>query len=360
MSPDTLMRPILIMAGGTGGHVYPALAVADHLREKEVPLFWLGTRHGLEARVIPAAGIELLTIDVAGLRGKGLLRKLSAPFLILRALWQSVKIMLKIKPAMVLGMGGFASGPGGLAAWLCRIPLCIHEQNAIAGLTNRLLSPFARVVMQAFPNAFADSNKVKTVGNPLRTEMTPAVEDNEHNEKRILVVGGSLGAMALNRIVPEALSLMEDRQHYVVRHQTGEKHLQKTVEFYQQQNVRADVIAFIDDMAKAYQWADIVICRAGAMTVAEVSAVGVATIFVPFPYAVDDHQTANARYLSDAGGALLIQESELDAELLHQHLSSLLSDAGQRKAMANTARRFARLNATHDVAQTCWEVAYAK
>ncbi len=356
MSP----KRILIMAGGTGGHVYPALAVADSLREQAVQILWLGTSNGLEARVVPENGYTLSTIKVAGLRRKGILRLLLAPLTIAVALMQSIKIIYQFKPDAVLGMGGYISGPGGIAAWILRIPLYIHEQNAIAGLTNRLLSPLATFVMQGFPNTFEAGNRVQTTGNPVRKEIVELSEcsKSENDEKKeaicLLVLGGSLGARALNQTVPEAISTLDSESRLQVWHQTGTQHLQQTKEIYKELGLKeARVDAYIDNMANAYEWADLVLCRAGALTLAELCVVGMASVLVPFPYAVDDHQTANAQHLNEAGAAVLVPESELDAGNLATLLGGFCMARSRLKVMAEKARKLAYLKATSQVAEIC-------
>lgn len=358
-------RPILIMAGGTGGHIYPALAVANCLRERDIPTLWLGTKAGLEAKVVPENGFRLLTINVSGLRGKGILRWVTAPLSVFMAVVQSIFVLSKHKPAAVLGMGGFASGPGGIAAWLMRIPLCVHEQNAVAGLTNKILAPLASIVMEAFPNTFSSSTNATITGNPVREEIIRIAVPQERFQKRsddclhVLVVGGSLGARALNNIVPEALSSLGENINIEIKHQTGVKNLQSTKNLYQSLNISVNPQAYIDDMAAAYEWADLVLCRAGAMTVAEISATGVAAIFVPYPYAVDDHQTANAKYLSVEGAAILIQENELNGTSLAKLFKDFSQDRDGLLKMANASRTLSRPAATDHVTDLCMEVAYA-
>lgn len=358
-------RPVLIMAGGTGGHVYPALAIADYLHQKGIPLFWLGTGSGLEASVVPEKGYPLFTITISGLRGKGLFKWLQAPVLVTVALIQALIILMRLKPAAVLGMGGFVSGPGGLAAWLMRIPLCIHEQNAIAGLTNRLLAPLARCVMEAFPGTFPSKIRARVTGNPVRSVIyeMPAPEQRIQVEAstplRVLVLGGSQGARKLNQIVPGMSSLLAPGIRLEIWHQSGSRHYTETEAAYRELNCTARLEPFIENMAAAYAWADIVICRAGALTVAELAAAGAASILVPFPYAVDDHQTANARYLVDAGAAILIQERELDSEKLAALITELYHARQRLVTMAQRARQLARPQATQDVAELCLEVAYA-
>jgi UDP-N-acetylglucosamine--N-acetylmuramyl-(pentapeptide) pyrophosphoryl-undecaprenol N-acetylglucosamine transferase len=357
---------ILIMAGGTGGHVFPALAVADELRSRGAEVFWLGTRRGLEADVVPKANIDISFINVAGLRGKGLLGWLLAPLKLVYALWQGLTVMWRLKPRAVLGMGGFVTGPGGIAAWLARKPLLVHEQNAISGLTNRLLAPFAVTVMEAFPQSIAVGKAIHT-GNPVRKDIAALYERGEsesgeqprplHDPLHILVVGGSLGAKALNEVVPQALSGLNADKRPVVWHQTGKKNIDEARTNYQQCGVEANVAAFIDDMAAAYRWADLVICRAGAMTIAELAIAGVASILVPYPYAVDDHQTSNAKYLADKDAAVLIQQKDLTVDVLRQLLHELTGNRLQK--MAQAARALALPDATRKVADKCLEAAHA-
>lgn len=357
-------KTILIMAGGTGGHVYPALAVADYLKEQGFKLFWLGTDKGLEKRIVPENGYELLTIQVSGVRGKGILKLFVTPVMLLLAIWQALLIMLKIKPAAVLGMGGFASGPGGIAAWLMRIPLLIHEQNAIAGLTNKILSKFACRILAAFPNAFKQQRKLLITGNPVREDIAKVTLPEERLKNRngkplnILVLGGSLGAAALNEQVPEAVALLSDCQ-VSIKHQCGTAHTEQTFAKYTQLKIQAEVLPYVEDMAKEYAWADIVICRAGALTIAELAAVGVGAILVPFPYAVDDHQTANAAYLENGGAAITMQQTNLTAEKLKQILFEFCTSYQRCIDMAIKARSLAKPEATQTVASVCMEMAHA-
>jgi UDP-N-acetylglucosamine--N-acetylmuramyl-(pentapeptide) pyrophosphoryl-undecaprenol N-acetylglucosamine transferase len=353
------------MAGGTGGHIYPALAVANCLRERDIPTLWLGTKTGLEAKIVPENGLKLLTINISGLRGKGIMRWVSAPFSIFMAVVQSIFVLSQHKPAAVLGMGGFASGPGGVAAWLMRIPLCVHEQNAVAGLTNRLLAPLANIVMEAFPNTFPSSTNANMTGNPVRKDIIGIAEPQERFQNRtdnclhILVVGGSLGARALNDVVPEALSILGEKINIKVKHQTGDRNLQSTKARYQTLNISVEPQVYIDDMAAAYEWADLVLCRAGAMTVAEIAAVGVAAIFVPYPYAVDDHQSANAHFLSAEGAAVIVQETELNGQTLAKLFLDFSLNRESLLKMAYISRSLSRPAATDHVADLCMEVAYA-
>lgn len=352
-------RPILIMAGGTGGHVFPALAVAQQLRARGVDVVWLGTRNGLEARVVPEAGFAMQWVKVSGLRGKGLLSGLTAPFMLLYALWQSARVMLRVRPLAVLGMGGFVTGPGGLMAWLLRCPLLLHEQNSIAGMTNRWLAPLAQRVMVAFPNAL---NAARHVGNPVRAEIAalpePGVRFAQHQGPvRLLVLGGSLGAQALNETLPKALALLPVPQRPTVWHQTGARNLDAGQQAYRNVEVEARVEAFVEDMAEAYGWADLVVCRAGALTVAELAAAGVGAILVPYPHAVDDHQTANARYLTEQDAAVLVQQVDLSVERLQGLLTRLCANREELLAMAEKARALAITDAAEQVARECMQAA---
>lgn len=352
-------KPILITAGGTGGHVYPGLAVARELQAHGIPIIWMGTRAGLEAKIIPAAGIEVAWLEVSGLRGKGWQALALAPFRLVKALWQSIGIMRRYKPAVVLGMGGFVAGPGGLVAAFMGKPVVIHEQNAVAGLTNKLLSKVSKRVLEGFPGTFPKSEKVQATGNPVRADIAALPQplerlaDREDQPVHLLIVGGSLGAAALNQTVPQALALLPEALRPEVRHQAGAKNLAAAQQAYQSAGVTATVTPFIEDMAEAYAWADLIICRAGALTVAEVSAAGLAALFIPYPHAVDDHQTANARYLVDQEAALLIQQSELNAERLANLLSELCKDRAGLLKMGMAARQLAMPHATAQVAAIC-------
>ena len=349
---------IVIMAGGTGGHVFPALAVAQLLMEKGWQVSWLGTKNGLESRVIPENGIEIDWLSVAGVRGKGFISKIIAAFKLLMACMQALKILRKRKPDVVLGMGGFVAGPGGLMAKLLGIPLIIHEQNRVPGTTNRLLAKVANQVLEAFPDSFNKQVNAKFTGNPLRKQFlspgsllnTQASEGKgELTEPgiRILVVGGSQGAKILNDVVPEALAELNSVE---VRHQTGTAMLEQVKSRYKALGVKAEVNAFIEDMMSAYQWADMVICRSGAMTVSEVAAAGVPAIFVPLPGAIDDHQTANAKYLTDVGAGLMLMQKDLNAKTLVEQITKARK---QLDAMGKVAKGCARLDATEAVAGYC-------
>ncbi len=350
---------LLVMAGGTGGHVFPALAVAEKLRAEGVEVLWMGTRRGFEAKAVPAAGFDMAWVEVGGVRGKGLMTLLFAPLQVLRATWQALRILRGFRPGLVLGMGGYSAGPGGVAAWLLRVPLIIHEQNAAAGTTNKLLARLARHVLQAYPAPFATHPRAVTVGNPVRDTLLglpgPAERGlGTHRPVRILVLGGSLGALALNQTVPAALARFAGR--ICIRHQAG-----RTLAAAQQAYaavahsapLEVELVEFIDDMAGSLAWADLLICRAGALTLAEVAAVGVGSILVPFPHAIDDHQTRNAEHLVRAGAALLQPEASLSAAGLAAELQSLLDAPARLLAMAQAARACARPEATEEIATYC-------
>jgi len=343
-----MAKRIVIMAGGTGGHVFPALAVAQTLIEKGWQVSWLGTQKGLEGRVIPEQGIEIDWLSVAGVRGKGWLSKITAVLLLIKACIQAAKILRKRKPDVVLGMGGFVAGPGGLMAKLLGIPLIIHEQNRVPGTTNRLLAGMANQVLEAFPDSFNKKLNAKFTGNPLRKQFVGCAERKEaHQGINILVVGGSQGAQILNEVVPDALAELNGVE---VRHQTGTAMQEQVESRYKELGVKAEVNAFIEDMVSAYQWADLVICRSGAMTVSEVAAAGIPAIFIPLPNAIDDHQTANARYLADAGAGLILRQKDLNAATLVEHITKVLK---QLDVMSKTAKEYARLDATEVVAGVC-------
>lgn len=346
------------MAGGTGGHVYPALSVARTLLARGCSVVWLGVPDSFEARVASAQGIPLETVHITGLRGKGVIGWLSAPWRLGWAIIDTARVFRRQRPDVALGMGGYASGPGAIVALFFRVPLVIHEQNAVAGLTNRWLEPFASRTLQAFPNTFA---RARTVGNPVRMgfDALPAPQTRmatQPKKLRLLVLGGSQGALTLNQRMPEALALLPPDQRPDVRHQGG-----KTVDTaraaYLSHGVSAEVTAFIDDMAGALGWADLAVCRAGASTVAELAAAGCPALLVPYPYAVDDHQTRNAAYLVDAGGAQLLQESDLTSSRLAAILSGLLSDRSRLLHMAAAARAVAWPDAAGMIASVCEEVA---
>lgn len=355
-------RPVIIMAGGTGGHVFPALALARSLRARSFEVVWLGTRRGIEARIVPAERIPIEWLTVGGLRGKGLTTLLAAPFKLALALLQAVRVMRRHRPLLVVGLGGFVTGPGGVAAWLTRRPLLIHEQNAIAGFTNRCLARLAREVLEAFPESFRGEVETRVIGNPVRAEIIamPAPAQrfaHRSGPLRVLVIGGSQGATRLNAVVPFALARLAGTHAFEVRHQAGERWCEAARQNYASAGVRGEVSPFIEDMAEALGWADLAICRSGALTVSELAAAGVGSILVPFPAAVDDHQTHNARYLVAEGAAVLIPDRELTAERLAEELGRLAGGRGRLLAMAERARALAKPRATEEFAETCASLA---
>jgi len=347
----------MILAGGTGGHVYPALAVARKLLSMEVPVVWMGTRQGLEADVVPQAGIPIDWLSISGLRGKGVWTWFTAPFRLNLAIMQALGIMIRRKPRAVLGMGGFVAGPGGVVAFLLQRYLVIHEQNAVAGLTNRLLRPLCDRVLEGFPGAFGNA-KATHVGNPVRADIAGIAPPAERfhirtGKLRLLVLGGSLGAQALNEVVPRALAQLDPASRPEIIHQAGRRNINDAAQGYDQAGVQADVRPYIEDMAEAYGWADLVLCRAGALTIAELSAAGVGSILVPYPSAVDDHQTANAAYLESAGAGIIVQQRELDEARLASLLRELCAGRERLLAMACAARELARPGAADTVAKIC-------
>lgn len=357
-------KRFLIMAGGTGGHVFPALATARMLQEKGHEVHWLGSQGGMEERLIGATDIPLSLVAVSGLRGKGKLALLAAPFRLTRALCQALAVVRSLKPDCVIGMGGFVTGPGGMAAWLTKTPLLVHEQNAIAGLTNRILARFAKTVMEAFPGSFGPQRVTRCTGNPVRQDLARIAEpaarfEGRSGPLRLLVVGGSLGAQAINQRVPEALAKLDANIRPVVRHQSGNKNLEAAREAYQAAGVEATIEPFIEDMAEAYEWADLVLCRSGALTVSELCIAGVGAILVPYPHAVDDHQTRNGQQMVAAKAAILIPQQKLSAELLADTLAELCSDRSRVTNMAQAARSLARPDATERVVNYCLEAANA-
>ena len=351
-----MTKTLLVMAGGTGGHIMPGLAVADHLRGRGWRVVWMGNPDGMEARLVPGRGYDMAWVRFTALRGKGIVRKLLLPFNLLRGFWQARREIGRVQPDVVLGMGGFISFPGGMmAAWQKR-PLVLHEQNSVAGLANRVLARVADRILTGFPHVI---DKGEWLGNPVRAEIAqlppPAQRYGERQGPlRILVVGGSLGAQALNEAMPKALALLAEHERPEVVHQAGEKHLPMLQSLYISAGVKAHCTAFIEDMAGAYGWADLVVCRAGALTVAELAAAGVASILVPFPHAVDDHQTGNARFLSNAGAAILLPQKDLSPQRL-----ALVRDMSRAQLlqMAEKARALAKPDAAAAVAQVCMEIA---
>lgn len=351
------LRTILVMAGGTGGHIYPALAVAEAMATRGWNVVWLGSRESMESKLVPTFGYPMRLVSFGGLRGKGLLAKLLLPTRLLVAFSQAARAIFAVKPNVVLGMGGYVSFPGGMMASLFNRPLVIHEQNRIAGLTNKVLAHIADRVLTGFPNALAKS---EYTGNPVREQITSIAPPRERYRERggrlrVLVVGGSLGAQALNEVLPKALALLPWDSRPSIMHQSGEKNIGTLRAHYKEAQVEGTLVSFIDDMAAAYAEADVVICRAGALTVAELSAAGVASVLVPYPNAVDDHQTANARFLSDAGAAILLPQSELNAERLAKLFLELTR--GKLEEMAEKARAVGHADATDRVAGVCEAVA---
>jgi UDP-N-acetylglucosamine--N-acetylmuramyl-(pentapeptide) pyrophosphoryl-undecaprenol N-acetylglucosamine transferase len=347
-------KTLVVMAGGTGGHVFPGLAVADALKEQGWAVSWLGTADRMEAQLVPQHGYEIDFIDIAGIRGNGLKRLLMAPIRIIKSILQARSVLKKRRVDLVLGMGGFASGPGGIAAWSMGIPVILHEQNAAAGVTNRILLRFSKRVLMGFSGAF-QSDKAILVGNPVRRPLIelPVKKISAENEPlKVLVFGGSLGAKVLNDLLPDVFSSF-DNENLNVMHQSGKGHYQAVQKSYQQLHVKANVQEFITDMASAYEWADLVICRAGALTVAELAVVGLPAIFVPLPHAVDDHQTKNAQYLVSQEAAVLIAEKELTAKKISDYLLLFLHNRKLLTAMSQKSRKAAIIDATERVASIC-------
>ena len=355
-----MSRTIMIMAGGTGGHIFPALSVAEHLRERGWNIVWLGVRTGMEARLVPPRGYVMAWVRMSGVRGTGLLRAALLPLNLLIAFWQSARAIFRHRPDVVLGMGGYVTFPGGMMASLLNRPLVIHEQNSVAGLANRVLARLADRILTAFPDAFGPRIRALWVGNPVREDIA-ALDPPERRVAsrsgplRVLVIGGSLGAQVLNETVPQALARLDAATRPRVTHQSGEAHIAALREHYGRAGVEAELVPFIEDMAARYANADLVICRAGATTIAELAAAGVASVLVPYPRAVDDHQTSNARHLSERGAAVLIPQPEFTAEKLAAFLAGITREALIRMAVA--ARAVAKPHAAREVAQACMELA---
>lgn len=358
-------KKVLIMAGGTGGHVFPGISLAKELAERGVDVEWLGTRAGIESRLVPQAKITLNIFPVSGIRGKGAMAVIKAPFNIVRAIYSALKLVKRIAPDLVVGMGGFVAGPGAIAAKLRGIPLLIHEQNAVAGTTNRLLSPFANAVVSAFPVKLSGA---QVLGNPVRSEIenlscgrTNKISDE--NKINVLVIGGSRGALKINQFFPTVFksllegSIKENKTLSLnIWHQSGGGKENATVTAYEANNIVARVEPFIDDMAKAYGWADLVICRSGALTVSEIAAAGLPSVLIPFPYAIDDHQTVNAKYLSDSNAAVIIQEKDFDAKSVASKILTLLLETDRLKVMAENARRLSKPNTAKKIIDICEEL----
>jgi UDP-N-acetylglucosamine--N-acetylmuramyl-(pentapeptide) pyrophosphoryl-undecaprenol N-acetylglucosamine transferase len=351
-----MSRTLLIMAGGTGGHIFPALAVAEKMRERGWRVVWLGNPEGMEARLVPQHGFEMVWVKFGALRGKGFVRKLLLPLNLLRGFWQAQQAIRQVQPNVVLGMGGYITFPGGMMAALFGKPLIVHEQNSVAGLANRVLAGVADRIVTGFPEVLKQG---VWAGNPVRPEIAKIAPPAERfagrdGALRLLVIGGSLGAQALNEIIPQGMALLGENELPQIVHQAGEKHIEALKANYAAAGVPAHCVPFIEDMAGAYEWADLVVCRAGALTVAELAAAGVASILVPFPHAVDDHQTGNAKFLVNVGGAFLLPQGELSPEAI-----ALIRNysRGQLLEMAEKARSLAKPDATEEVANICAESA---
>ena len=353
-----MMGRVMIMAGGTGGHVFPALAVADELRYRGAEIFWLGTPDSFESRVVPEHGYEMEQINIKGLRGNGLLGWVFAPFKMMVAMLQALAVIRRRKPDLVIGMGGFVTGPGGLVSRMLSKPLVIHEQNAIPGMTNRWLARIATKVLEAFPGSFASHRHAVVTGNPVRSEIAAIAPPAERlagrdGALRLFVLGGSQGAQVLNETLPKAVAEMAPEDRPVIRHQAGRDKVDVTVEAYRAVGVEAEVMPFVTEMAAAYEWADLVVCRSGALTVAELAAAGAASVLVPYPYAVDDHQTLNGRYLSDKDAAILIPQTEFTPDRLTGVLNDFSNDRSKVLIMAEAAKALALVDATKVVADHC-------
>lgn len=353
-----MIAPVMIMAGGTGGHIFPGIAVARELARRGVPVVWLGGKRGLETTLVPQAGFPLESLDFSGVRGKGLMTKLLAPIRLMRAVFAARAVIKRVRPRSVLSMGGYAAAPGGFAAHMQHVPLVVHEQNRVPGVTNRLLVRYAKQVLSGFANTFVNA---EWVGNPVRAEIAALEAPQQrfagrHGALRVLVLGGSQGAHSLNQVLPQVFQRRGNSAHFEIRHQCGAKHIDKTREIYAAADVEAQIEPFIDDMAVAYAWADLVICRAGALTLAELCAAGLPSILIPYPHAVDDHQTRNAEVLVEAGAARLVAEGDDFVKRLGSTLDELSRDRAHLHAMANAARSLARPDAVSRIADICLEV----
>lgn len=355
---------VFIMAAGTGGHIFPGLAIARNLKSQGIRVSWLGTPNGMEVKWVSAENFPFYAVDISGLRGKRVLSWLKAPFKLFRAFLQSIRIFLKEKPDVVLAMGGFVCGPGGLAARCLSIPLVIHEQNSIAGLTNRLLSKasFSPLkILEAFPNSFSQKTQTVLTGNPVREDLLQVAPPEQRLLSRegtlkLLILGGSRGAQAINQTVPHAMALVPLDQRLEIYHQTGQIHLEETKQLYSKHQIEAKIVDFINDMPSAYQWADLVLCRSGALTLAELCCVGIGSILVPFPYAVDDHQTSNAKYLSQANAAILLRQQDLSAEELARQLMYFSKNRHCLMDMAKNAYSLRIEDATQKVVRSLQEM----
>lgn len=355
------MPKLLVMAGGTGGHIFPGIAVAEYLKNKGWDIHWLGTSNRMEATIVPAHGFDISFINIAGLRNKNWQEIIKMPFKLMQSVMQSIKVIRRVQPDVVLGMGGYASAPGGFASWLLSKPLVLHEQNAVAGMSNRYLSKLASKVLCAFPGAFKQSLNAETVGNPLRKEILSIeheISENPSTSKKVLIVGGSLGAQVFNEVVPQAMKQIQV-QNINVWHQTGKDNQATVKERYEKYGLdseRIKVSEFIEDMAEAYRWADVIVCRSGALTVSELAMAGKPAIFVPLPHAVDDHQTKNAMYLVSRGAAKLLVQKDFNGTTLAQMLNSLFISDSVVRSMSKAAHDAAHADATKLVAQACEEL----
>ena len=359
---------VLIMAAGTGGHVFPALAVALKLQEQNVRTEWMGTHQGMENRLLEGSGIQIHAVSAKGLKGKGIARLIAAPFMLAQALIQSMRILSKVQPDCVLGMGGFVSGPGGLATKLMGRKLVIHEQNAVPGFTNKLLAKIANQVFEAFPNTFTKNAKIIHTGNPLRKEIVALSAQsrnirNSSQRLRILVLGGSQGALAINEVVPDVLADFPKEIRPSVWHQTGERTLERTQAAYADKGLDSEdditIAAFISDMVEAYSWADLVICRSGASTVSEIAAVGLPSILIPYPHHSDQQQTQNANWLIQAGAAFLLEQKDLTAAALKALVVELHENRNKLQQMSDIAKSIAIRDADEIIARRCLELAHA-
>lgn len=352
---------VMIMAGGTGGHIFPGIAVAKRLQALGAEIVWLGSKAGLEMSVVPAHGFELCLLDISGVRGKGLSALLRAPLQLSRAIAQSCRLIRQRQPACLLGMGGFASGPGGLAAWLMRRPLVLHEQNAVPGTTNRWLARLAVACFEGFRGAFGGTaRQSRWIGNPVRVELEGAASRRRANlgagGRSLLILGGSRGAQVLNEVVPQAIALIEAERRPQILHQAGAGKAQACRAAYDAAGVEAEVVEFVDDMAGAYEHASLAICRAGALTIAELAASGTPSVLVPYPFATDDHQTRNAETLVAVNAAKMMQQKELDAKRLAAQLKSLLANSAVLESMSRAAETLARPDAAGELAEFCWSL----
>jgi len=362
---ELAQKKALIMAGGTGGHIMPGLEIANALKKDDYKVAWLGSKAGLEFKLVPKHNIDLYCMPITGLRGKKWTQKLLSPFRVVVSIMYSIYVLLKFKPSFVLGMGGFASGPGGIAAWMLRIPLIIHEQNSVLCMTNKILRRFSAKMLISFPDLEITKNSFKYpvvyTGNPVRSEILQLAEPKERWQTRVgalrvLVLGGSRGALILNNTVPKAIATLPVSQRPDIWHQSGADNYDLTVDNYIKSGLKAKVDAFIDDMAQAYAWADLVIARAGALTIAELSAAGLPSVLIPYPHATDDHQKLNAVYLVKNHAAVMINQNDLDFESLANTLLELIHSRSKLLDMANCARGLSEKNATLNVIRNCEEV----